>query len=255
MKDFHVHTTFCDGNHTPEEMVIAAIEKGLDTIGFSAHSYTFFDASYCMKKENIDLYKAEINALKEKYSNKIKILCGVEQDYYSDMPTAGFDYVIGSVHYLKVGEEYFSIDDDADILKAACDKYYGGDFYLLCNNYFKTVAKVAKKTNADIIGHFDLVTKFNEKYNFFNENDSKYIAAYRTAVDSLIKDNITFEINTGAISRGYKSTPYPSRQILKYIAEKNGKVILSSDSHSTKGLCFEFEKWSAFTRNMGLNLV
>ena len=255
MKDFHVHTTFCDGNNTPVEMVIAAIEKGLDAIGFSAHSYTFFDKSYCMKKEDIELYKAEISALKEKYSGKIKILCGVEQDYYSDMPTAGFDYVIGSVHYLKVGEEYFSIDDDADILKAACDKYYGGDFYLLCSDYFKTVAKVAEKTNANIIGHFDLVTKFNEKYSFFDENDSRYIAAYRSAVDSLIKANIPFEINTGAISRGYKSTPYPSWQILKYIAEKNGKVILSSDSHSKQGLYFEFEKWSTFATDMGLNLI
>lgn len=255
MKDFHIHTTFCDGNNTPEEMVVSAIEKGLTTIGFSAHSYTFFDESYCMKKENIEAYKAEISSLKEKYRGKIEILCGVEQDYYSDMPTAGFDYVIGSVHYLKVGEEYFSIDDDADILKSACDKYYGGDFYLLCDDYFKTVAKVAEKTNADIIGHFDLVTKFNEKYNFFDENDSRYAAAYRSAVDSLIKADIPFEINTGAISRGYKSIPYPSQQILKYIAKKNGKVILSSDSHSTKGLCFEFEKWSAFARDMELNLI
>ena len=35
---FHTHTTFCDGKNTPEEMVVAAIEKGFVALGFSTHS-------------------------------------------------------------------------------------------------------------------------------------------------------------------------------------------------------------------------
>ncbi len=254
MKDLHVHTTFCDGKNTPEEVVLAAISKGLDTIGFSAHSYTFFDESYCMKKESIESYKSEISALKEKYSGKIEILCGVEQDFYSEMPTDEFDYIIGSVHYLKVGNDYFSIDDDAEILKASCEKYYGGDIYSLCEDYYRTVSRVFQKTNADIIGHFDLVTKFNEKKPLFDENNPRYISAYRAAIDELIKCNIPFEINTGAISRGYKSVPYPSQEILEYIKDKGGNVILSSDSHSKDTLCFEFEKYLSFAKSLGFNI-
>ena len=88
-QDLHVHTTFCDGKNSPEEMVCAALEQGLWRIGFSAHSHTFFDESYCLKKERYGEYRAEIARLKEAYGDKISILCGVEQDRYSTAPTQG----------------------------------------------------------------------------------------------------------------------------------------------------------------------
>jgi len=112
--DFHVHTRFCDGANTVREMVESAIEKGLSAIGFSAHSYTFFDESYCMKKEQTEQYKAEVLACKEEYRDKIRVLLGIEQDLYSDMPTDGYDYVIGSVHYLKKDGAYYSVDSSAE---------------------------------------------------------------------------------------------------------------------------------------------
>ena len=80
LEDLHTHTRYCDGKNTPEEMVKAAIEKGLTRIGFSGHSYTFFDERYCMSIPNVIRYIAEINGLKESYRGKIEILCGVEQD-------------------------------------------------------------------------------------------------------------------------------------------------------------------------------
>ena len=46
--DLHVHTTYCDGKNTPEEVVLSAIEKGVERLGFSGHAYTSFDESYCM---------------------------------------------------------------------------------------------------------------------------------------------------------------------------------------------------------------
>ena len=33
-----MHTTWCDGKNTPEEMVAAALEKGFGAIGFSSHA-------------------------------------------------------------------------------------------------------------------------------------------------------------------------------------------------------------------------
>ncbi|MBO5060764.1 MAG: histidinol-phosphatase [Clostridia bacterium] len=255
MKDLHIHTTFCDGENSPEEMVVAAIRRNMDCIGFSAHSYTFFDESYCMKKEAYDSYKAEIAALKQKYGDKIKILCGIEQDFYSDMPTSGFDYVIGSVHYLKVGNDYFSIDDAADILKDAAQKYYSGDFYALCEDYYSTAAKIVQKTGADIIGHFDVISKFNEQGGFFDEKNERYITAYKAAIDKLAAMGAAFEINTGAISRGYKSAAYPSGDILSYLAEKNCKVILSSDSHSTASLCSHFDEYIKKAKDIGLEIL
>ena len=189
LRDLHVHTTYCDGINTPEEMVLTAIQKGMECLGFSAHSYTFFDESYCMKMA--DDYKHEIARLKEKYKDKIKILCGVEQDFYSEEPTDGYDYVIGSVHYIKIGKNYIPIDESAQILIDAANKYFGGDFYKLADTYYKTVAQIK---NADIIGHFDLITKFNEGFCLFDENDERYEKSYKETLDILLRQDVYFEI-------------------------------------------------------------
>ena len=241
--DLHIHTIYCDGKDTPEEVVLEAIRKNMDCIGFSSHSYTDFDESYCMKKDKIQAYKDEISGLKEKYKDRIKILCGVEQDFYSSEPTDDYDYVIGSVHYLKAGDGYIPVDLSADDLINSVKKYYGGDFYRLTEDYFATVAKIK---NADIIGHFDLVTKFNENYRLFDETDARYVNAYKKALDTLLLQDAVFEINTGAIARGYRSKPYPSREILDYIKAGGGKVILSSDCHSKEMLMLGFSEYGKY---------
>lgn len=241
--DLHVHSVFSDGRDTPRDIVISAIEKGVKTLGFSDHSYTEFDERYCIQRDKQAEYIRTINELKNEFSDKIKILCATEQDFYSTAPTSGYDYVIGSVHYVLIDGEYILVDETADILKQAADKYFSGDILSLCEAYFENVGKVYEKTKCDIVGHFDLITKFNEQEQLFDENDPRYISAYRKAVDKIITDCKVFEINTGAISRGYRTTPYPSENIRRYIRQKGGKFILSSDSHQKETLCFEFDKF------------
>lgn len=246
-KDLHMHTVYCDGACTPEEMVQSAIGKGLTTVGISAHSYTFFDTSYCMQQADIPRYLSELRYLRAKYYDKIHVLCGVEQDYYSDYPTDDFDYVIGSVHYVKADGEYIPVDESAEILKNAAAKSFGGDIYALCEAYFRTVADVVRKTDCDIIGHFDLISKFIEKEPLFDRNHPRYVAAWQAAVDELLQYDVPFEINTGAISRGYRTEPYPAADMIAYILEKGGRFILSSDAHSKENVAYKFEEYEALT--------
>lgn len=235
-RDLHTHTIYSDGKNTPEEMVLSAIEKGLKTYGISDHSYTSIDATYCMKRDKIPEYIAEINALKEKYNDKIELLCGVEQDYFGDLPVDDFDYAIGSVHYFVAGDKYIPVDESAEIIKNACDEYFGGDIYAMCEQYYGYMGNIINKTNADIIGHFDLVTKFQEQTPLFDEKHPRYVAAWKKAVDELLKSGKPFEINTGAITRGYRTTPYPAKEIQEYILEHGGSFVKSSDSHETKNI-------------------
>ena len=120
--DFHLHSLFSDGKNSPEEVVLAAIGKGMTAIGFSDHSWTPFDESYCMKRERISDYMLEIARLKRKYRGRIKIFCGIEQDYFAGLPAGGFDYVIGSVHYVKVRGEYLPVDHDIGVLREGIDR-------------------------------------------------------------------------------------------------------------------------------------
>ncbi|MBQ8692173.1 MAG: histidinol-phosphatase [Synergistaceae bacterium] len=261
LSDYHVHTNFCDGKSTPEEIVQAALKLNMQDLGFSGHSHVKFDEDSCMSINGTENYKIAINNLKIKYADKLRILLGVEQDYYSDLQPDGYDYVIASVHTLFVNndKDFFHVDYSPEMLCDAARKYFDNDFYKLSELYYKhesdLLNKIKFKNQNIIIGHFDLITKYNEDFKLFNEDDKRYIDAAFNALDELLKFNCIFEINTGAISRGYRTSPYPSVKILQRIAEKGGRVILSSDSHHASTLCFKFNECEELAKSLGLELV
>lgn len=250
--DFHTHSTFCDGKNTLEEMTLEAIDKGFSAIGFSGHSFTTFDLDYCIKNETA--YIDECRRLQKKYKDEIDVLCGIERDFYADNQYQNLDYIIGSVHYVKAGEEYIAIDlFDGQL--GAVNKHFGGDYLKFAESYFENVSKLPEVHKTDIIGHFDLIKIFNADGKLFDENCERYKKAALKAVDALLKYDVLFEINTGAIFRGRRTDPYPSEFILKYIASKGGKVILNGDSHETKALGFNFEKSLELAKKCGFKSV
>ena len=356
MQDFnlHMHTTYCDGKDSAEAMTLAAIDEGLAAAGFSGHSFTPHDPSYCMSREGTQKYIEEISALREKYAGRIRLLLGTELDRYSDIDLSPYDYYIGSVHYIfsEEGkkkrdeilarhegeadrsasdaemeelikfEDWCPVDDYAEdlcdfALRSAHSSANGSgsiddpvdgaalreaapDCSLVTTEerkermlgvaelYFDTVGGIVSATDCDIIGHFDLITKFNEGWGFspacnvisrtrcgaaefvsdiFDTSDERYIAAWKRAVDRIFEDcaerykkgyrsrleklgileagdKPVFEINTGAISKGYRTVPYPAADQISYIKSKGGVLILSSDSHAAGTICYGFEEFA-----------
>ncbi|QTE68190.1 histidinol-phosphatase [Clostridiales bacterium] len=240
MFDLHMHTVWSDGTNTAEEMVQEAIRKGLETVGISDHS----SGDPCgMTLEQSADYRAEIARLKEKYAGQIRVLCGLERDYFTD-DFADYDYTIGSVHWLAMPDgHHVPVDYMAEKLREGADKYFGGDFYALAEAYYAMMAKVVEVTKCDIIGHFDLITKFIEQDPAFDTNHPRYVKAWQQAADELLKTGKPFEVNTGAISRGYRTTPYPAKEIRDYIREHGGKLIMSSDAHAKENIAFRFDEW------------
>lgn len=251
LEDFHVHSTYCDGKNTLDEMVRSAIDLKMKRIGFSGHAYTAFSDEYCMSLEDTLRYAQDIAELKEKYADKIKILCGLEMDYFSDEPNIETDYRIGSVHYVKKDGKYFEVDSYEEDFKSNVANFFGGDYYAYAEEYFALMGDVINKTGGDIVGHFDLCSKFNEGNRLFDTQNPLYVTAAKAAIDKLILCGKPFEINTGAISRGYRTEAYPQMQFLKYIAEKGGRVILSGDSHSANTLCYKFEEYERIAKDIG----
>ena len=238
--DYHVHTSYCDGANSPREMVLKAIDNGFDTLGFSGHGYTDFDLSFCMSLVRTDDYIDEVRRLADEYAGRLNILCGVEQDYFSSNPTTRFDYVIGSVHYLYVNGKYVPLDMKVDTMRALIDEVYGGDFSALACDYYRQVSDVANKTECDIIGHFDLITKFKNRTEI--KFDERYFEAAFSAIDALIPYKKPFEINLGAIARGYRGSPYPDARLLQYIHERGGEIVITGDCHNALFLGANFEK-------------
>lgn len=253
--NYHTHTKYCDGKDNPEDIVISAIEKGFFELGFSGHAYTPFDNSYCMSEQDTIRYINDIAKLKDKYKEKISIKCGIEADCFSDFNANDFDYVIGSVHYVYKNGIYYDVDKDEESLLTAINDGWNGDVYAFIQDYYKLAGDVVNKTKADIIGHFDLVTKFNENERLFSEGDERYLSAVKKALDKLISLNKPFEINTGAMQRGYRTKPYPSEHILEYIKKRGGSVIISSDCHNKESLDFGLDYAYMLAEKIGLKIL
>ena len=234
ISDFHTHTSYCDGKSTPTEMAERAYELGFTHLGFSGHSYTDFDQSYCMSREATEKYRLDIDKIKEEYEGKMCVLCGLEQDIYSTVPAKGFDYIIGSMHYIPYDGELLPIDSSKDRAKEIIGELFDGDFERFAELYYKELATLPQRVDASIIGHFDLVTKYKCVLNL-SPTESYYEAAF-SCLDKLLKCSIPFEINVGAITRGYRTSPYPDRRILEYIHMAGADIVINGDTHSKENL-------------------
>ncbi len=249
--DLHVHTEFCDGHATAEEMVRRAIEMGCPRIGFSTHAPQPYH-HYMLLKEHEEDYRAEIFRLREVYREKIEVLCGLEMDIDAYPLTKPYDYIIGTVHALTplVDGERVAVDGPRELLLRAIEVAFGGDAYAAAEDYFGRMARLGC-IHPSIIGHFDLIRKYNANNALFDETHPRYLAAARQAVDALLPLGVPFEVNTGCVARSYRDTPYPAAPILSYILKKGGRVILTGDTHSPENLCFQFERWRAYIEEIG----
>lgn len=272
--NFHTHTLYCDGKNTPEEMVLDAISAGFDVLGFSGHSYTSFDEGYCMSREQTEIYRGEISRLAEKYKDRIQILCGIEQDRYGDDSPEEFDYAIGSVHaFFKPCESlpenhpggivsaeggcYIYVDWTAEAMEWAVRNIYKGDSLALAEDYYETLASFAEDADVQIIGHLDLLTKFEEiltadgKQPLFDTEHPRYLQAARRTIERLASAGKIFEINTGAMAKNYRTEPYPSLSLLRMIREAGGLIMINSDCHAAGKLDCGYKTAADLARQAG----
>lgn len=236
LQNLHTHSTFCDGKDTPEEMILAAIDKGFGSIGFSGHSYMSFSKYMTHPRGITEQYKREVRRLAEKYKGVIDVYCGIEFEMLSDDTLEGFDYLIGSVHYFLIDGVYVGFDRSADVVRSVIDGYFGGDGMKYAKAYYESLARLPEYGRFDILGHFDLITKHADSVCFFDQESAEYRRAAFGAIDALAGKIPFFEVNTGAIARGYRKTPYPTADILKELKAHGFGAVVSSDCHDARML-------------------
>ncbi len=251
LQNLHTHSTYCDGKNSLEDMVLGAIEKGFDSIGFSGHSYMSFSPHISMSPEGTEEYKREIAVLKKKYEGQIDIFCGLEVELYSDVDLSGYDYLIGSAHYFYIDGDYVGFDRDEKTVRAVIDKYFEGNSLKYAKAYYELLSRLPEFGNFDIIGHFDLITKHCESPNFLDPDCPEYLKYAYDAIDELRGKVPFFEVNTGAIARGYRTSPYPSEKIVKRLLECGFLPVISSDCHDKNMLDCGFEDSAALLRSCG----
>ena len=251
--DFHMHTLFCDGNNTPEQMAEAAYRKGFAAIGFSTHSAWPVTTGCEMHPDRFQEYRAEICRVKEMYKGKLSIFLGLEQDYIPPVTTSlapfyaefKLDYSIGSVHYVHNPDKpelgIFPVDHTVEHVAAGIRDIFGGDVKKTVQSYFAAEREMIARGGFDIIGHIDLVKKRNKALLLFDENDTWYKNELKATADEAAKSGKFVEINTGGMSRGAIDTPYPSQYMLEILHERNVPIVINSDAHSTEHIGYAFD--------------
>lgn len=252
LTNYHTHTTFCDGKNTVEELVLYAIEQGFDALGISGHANTPFDLRYCMQETQG--YIAAVREVKEKYKGKIQVYLGIEEDACALVNRADFDYIIGSSHYLVIGGKHYPFDSNYDYFCKALDAY-SHDLPKFAEDYFASFCRYLQSRKPDLIGHFDLVTKFDETQTDRFLHDENYWKIAEKFTLKALECGSIFEVNTGLMARGYRTSPCPHQRLLSLIVKHGGRVALSADAHEKDKLCAYFEETKAMLRDAGFNCV
>ena len=238
-QSLHNHTTFDDGKNTPAEMAAAAFDLGLSGLGLTAHS-PMENEFWTVKPERMAEYRAELARLKTEYAGRLNVWCGLEYDLTSDRKwLAGFDYVIASVHALETTRGLWALDDNRERSRRMIVIAFEGDRDAAAEAYFAKVKEIAQIDKADIVGPL------------YDAASPRYRAAALDAMEALVQAGKIFEINTGAMSRGYRSSPYPAPALLYALREMGGRVTITADAHSRENLAFAFDQAEAAARAAG----
>lgn len=247
----HTHTLYVDGKDTPEEMILAALDAGFVSLGFSEHAIQRFDTGYALDPGREKQYIDEISALRLKYQSRIAIYLGAERDALSVADRNRYAYIIGSSHYVEKDGVRAAVDGDPALLHDFVLNQLQGSGLALAELYYQSLTNYVVQFKPDIIGHFDLVSKYNQKLTLFDENSPDYLRFAFSAMDKCMKGCDLMEVNTGAMARSGAPFPYPSMPLLRYWRDIGGRVILSSDCHNKMHICHGFEKSLALIREAG----
>ncbi len=244
--DYHVHTSFSnDSDSAPEEMIQAAIQKGLKTICITDHH----ELDYTEPGWEIDFerYFSKLRYLQEEFHKQIEILVGIEfgmqphtgRQYEEIAQKYPFDYILGSVHLFDGQDPYYPgyFDDKTD------EEGYRRAFEI-------TLENLKGLSEYDSLGHIDYVVRYGSK----QEQTYSY-SENADFIDEILKHLITngkgLEVNAAGWKSGL-SFAHPHPDILKRYKELGGEIItIGSDAHRPEHVAYDFHKIKGYLEVCG----
>ncbi len=253
--DSHLHTSFSSDSDTPmEEMVLAAISAGMESICFTEH----VDPDFPDTEEplsfmiDFDRYETECQRLKDKYSGHICLLHGIELGIQPHLKQVCADL------YTSYGDRYDFIIHSTHVVDRL-DPYYGAYFAAYhdpkaaIKNYFQVMLKNLQVfQDYQTVGHLDYICRYEPapRTPFFYDD-------YKDVIDPvllhIIERDKCLEVNTAGWKYGMED-PNPNRQILKRYRELGGrKITIGSDGHAPNQLAYDYHRLPGFLKELGFD--
>lgn len=249
----HSHTGYvAHGRGTVQELVQAAVNAGLTTLGITEHNWLSeaIDPTRWvgMERDRVESYLADIRQAQEQFP-QITLLAGMEMDYLgtaedrviADQDLAPFDYLLGSVHYLDGWCMYSSRELDKWQDQEAVDAIW--------RRYFEVWCEAASGNGPyTIMAHPDLV----KKHAFMPSFDVTPL--YVQAAEAAAAGGRMVEVNTSGTKYPCNQL-FPAPELLALFARAGVPCSMGTDAHCSENVARDIMRGYRYMYEAGYRYV
>jgi histidinol-phosphatase (PHP family) len=261
LTDYHIHLRTDDPEASAAEYFSSAnveryrevaSERGIAELGVSEHVYRFrqalevwqhpFWAQYA--KDDLDEYCAFVR-------EETDLRLGIEADFVPGgedrmanlLEARDFDYVIGSVHFLREGAvdmDEYSVWNSGPTRPRSAEEVW--------RRYFQTIGESARSGLFDVVAHPDLVKYWGDGARRPQGDLRRY---YELAIDGIAESGVAVEVSTAGL-RKPAGELYPAPAFLQMALDAGARVALSSDAHRPQDVGAGYEQALAVLEQFGV---
>ena len=257
LTDYHLHLRPDQLDATAAEYFTAANveryrevadERGIAELGVSEHIHRFREAlevwQHPFWRENaLDELDAYCRFVREDTDLKL----GIEADFVPGredrmanlLEAHDFDYVVGSVHFLR--DESLDMEEyDVWSSTRGAEEIW--------RRYFLTLGEAARSGLFDILAHPDLVKVWGSDRPRPGGDLCRY---YELAIEGIAESGIAVEVSTAGLRKRAQEI-YPAPAFLEMCVEAGAPVALSSDAHRPQDVGADYERALELLERVGV---
>lgn len=236
----HVHSSESDGAHSPREILEMAVVSNVEVVCFTDHFRVPVEVKDFPTREHLDSYYNELEKLKKEFVGKVDVLIGVELDwisgfedwFVSELGDRDYDFVIGSVHWMKdLGGKF-----RRPHLSGVGTKCFGGDKEFVLKVLDET-EKMVEFGVLNCVGHMDAFVRRVEDKSVLEEE--WYTERVGEILDLMVERSVCLEFNCSGFD--VFGRQFPSEEILRMAREKGVGICVGNDFHSDGFFDFDFK--------------
>jgi histidinol-phosphatase (PHP family) len=226
-----------------------AEERDVGELGVSEHVYRFRQALNVWqhpfwREHALDDLEAYCEFVREGTDLKLGIeadfVPGTEDRMASLLEEHDFDYVVGSVHFLR--------EESLDMEEYGIWKSTRGPEEIW-RRYFQTLGEAARSGLFDILAHPDLVKVWGAERPRPEGDLRRY---YELAIDGIAESGIAVEVSTAGLRKNAREL-YPAQPFLELCVEAGAPVALSSDAHRPQDVGADYEQALELLERVGVD--
>jgi len=264
LTDYHVHLRPDEEGSTPERYFTdanveryreAASERGIEELGVAEHIHRFVQSLEIWRHrwythwahDDLDEYREFVRDSGLKLGIEADYLPGREDRMANLLDGRDWDYVLGSVHFLR--DDMVDVHGEADW--TPWDVWRSGDPEKVWRRYFETLGEAARSGLFDVLSHPDLVKVWGDRVPR-PEGDLRRF--YEHAIDGIAESDVAVEVSTAGLRKPVREI-YPAAPFLELCLEAGRPVALSSDAHLPEQLGHEYERAVEWLRGLGVEEI